>query len=72
VLTDRLDSLLTLQKGWDGYNAPVINERAVAKAKEVAALLPCDNWQAVPCASGAVQLEKHGDGFDIEIYIEAV
>jgi hypothetical protein len=71
-LNDRLDDLLKLQKGWDSYNAPAINERAVAKAKEIAALFPGDSWQAVPCSSSAVQLGKYGDGFDIEIYIEAV
>jgi hypothetical protein len=71
ALNDELDRLLTLKKGWDGYNAPVINALAVAKAKEIVALLH-DNWQVVPCSSSAVQLESYENGFDIEIYIEAV
>lgn len=71
-LDDILDGFLKLPAGWDGYGGLEINERAVSKAKEIAALLPGYSWQAVPCASSAVQLESHCDGFDIEIYIEAV
>jgi len=71
-INDRLDSFLNLPRRWDGYDGVPINKMAVLKAKEIASLLPCYNWQAVPCSSSAVQLEYHGDGFSIEIYIEAV
>jgi hypothetical protein len=71
TLDERLDHLLTLQKGWDGYGARAINKEAIAKAREIAALLPGYDWQAVPCPSSAVQLETHNNGFDIEIYVGA-
>ena len=72
-LNERLDCLLLLENDWDGYKAPPINEKAVIKAKEFATLLSASNkWLAVPCSSSAVQLEYHGNDFDIEIYIEAI
>lgn len=71
-INDILDGFLKLPAGWNGYGGLAINERVVSKAKEIAGLLPGYSWQAVPCASSAVQLESHGDGFDIEIYIESV
>ena len=70
-LVYKLDNLLKLEPGWDGYDAPRISPDAVEMAKQIAALLPGYDWQAVPCTSSAVQLEHHCYKMDIEIYVEA-
>lgn len=71
-LKEKLDGFLLLPDGWDSYGASRFSEHVIAKAKEVAEWLPGDGWCVVPCPSGAVQFEKHADGFDIEVYVEAV
>lgn len=71
TLEEKLNGLLCLPEGWDSYKSARFSEPLIAKAKEVADWLPGEGWQVVPCpGGGAVQFEKHTDGFDIEIYIE--
>ena len=70
-LTAVLDSFLSLQKGWDSYGGLPIEPKAIAKAKEMLALLPDWQWQAVPVSDGSVQLEMHNNGYRIDILIEA-
>ena len=67
-----LDSFLSLQNGWDSYGGLPIEPKAIAKAKEMLALLPDWQWQAVPGNNGSVQLEMHNNGYRIEISIETV
>lgn len=66
---EKLDTFLLLPEGWDSYGSAKFSEKVIAKAKEIADWLPDDGWGVVPCPGGAVQFEKHSDGFDIEIYI---
>lgn len=66
-----LREMRNLEANWDSYGAPPINPRAIDQA-----ILMLDslsgNWQAVPCSDGGVQLEKHDNGFDIEVTIRAI
>lgn len=66
-----LREMRKLGPNWDSYGAPRIEPRAIDQA-----ILMLDslsgNWQAVPCSDGSVQLEKHDNGFEIEILIRAV
>jgi hypothetical protein len=57
----RLDSFRDLEPGWDGYGAPAIDPRAIAKAKDL--LRPLT---VVPTSRGGVQIEM-GDAVELEI-----
>lgn len=59
-----------LPANWDSYGACMIDRGAINKAQEIlAALLNREQWVAVPCHDGSVQLELHADGYDIEITV---
>jgi hypothetical protein len=66
----RLDDMVNLPKGWDGYDADPIEPEVIAKVKATFPTLPPGWWDAVPMSSGGVQLEQHAGGWDIEISIE--
>ena len=70
-LIARLDSFLSLKKGWDSYGGLPPNPKAIEKAKELLSLLPDWQWRAVPVSDGSVQLEMHNNGYRIDILIEA-
>ena len=68
---DQLDSFAGLPNNWDSYGGVATDKRAIAKAKELLAVLPGGPWQAVPVGGGEVQLELHTEDFGITIFIEA-
>ena len=61
--------LAELEPNWDSYGAPRIDQRCIAKAREVYYAIRDDRLQVVPCSDGGVQLEAHYGGLDIEITI---
>ena len=50
-------------RGWDGYDAEPLDERAVEAARRFLRYA----WDAVPTNDGGVQLERHDSGLDMEI-----
>lgn len=58
--SDRLDSLVGLQDGWDGYRGKAPTNEALATAA---------NLCVIPLPNGGVQIEMHAGGADIEIEI---
>ena len=60
--SDRLDSLASLQDGWDGYKGKAPTDKALATAA---------NLCVVPTSCGGVQIEMHAGGANVEIEIGA-
>ena len=71
-LFDLLDSFAGLPNNWDFDGGRATDPRAIAKAKELLAVLPGYPWQASPGSGGQVQLSLYTKDCDIEIFIEAV
>jgi len=67
-----LDGFKGLELDWDSYGALQIKPRAIERAKKFLLEMPNEDWLIIPCGNGAVQLEIHSDGFEIEVYIEDV
>lgn len=66
----QLAQMRHLPMGWDSYGAPMIDRLAILAAQQlVTDGIRGDQWAAVPCPDGGVQLEAHHDGLDIEISI---
>jgi hypothetical protein len=73
-LIERLESVLTLEAGWDGAQASTITNDALAATLSV--LEETMAWDTitpavVPVTDGGVQLEWHCAGVDLEVYIDA-
>lgn len=67
-----LYDLLTLEKGWDGYDGIAPSQLTIDKVRDIVERLPGYNWQFVPGEDGSVQAECHENGFDIDINVLAV
>lgn len=72
VITEKLDELINLEQGWDGYNAVPVSfanaSFAQALLKEVChADTPPP--QIVPGVDGDLQIEWHIHGIDVELHI---
>ena len=67
----QLLEISNLPAGWDSYSAKPIDRAAIYEARSLLDVLPGGDWTAVPMADGSVQLERHRDGFDIEIHVSA-
>lgn len=73
-LKNRLDELISLPKGWDGYNAPRIEfdcAMFVANLLERMTIEGLPPPQLVPGQNGSIQLEWHEGGFDLEVEVLA-
>lgn len=69
----RLNDLLQLSRGWDGFRArPVTDAAAVTAIKTLFAVANDHSLapQIVPLVDGGVQLEWHAGGFSIEIEVD--
>lgn len=64
-------ALSRLKENWDSYGASPLDKAVIAKAREVwiRVMAYGERWSAVPMSDGGVQLERHEDGWDIEIQI---
>lgn len=74
AVSDRLDHLLKLPPGWDGYIAPPIRfENAVFALQLLGAICPADMPapQIVPGSAGDLQVEWHMPGATIELHVRA-
>ena len=71
VMPSSFTSLLALPDNWDSYGARRIDERWARKAFEIWRQL-AGTWTPVPHSDGSVGLERHADGFDIEIDIQPI
>lgn len=60
-----------LKDNWDSYGATPLNKEVIEKARDVwnRVMVYGERWQAVPASDGSIQLERHEDGWDIEIHI---
>jgi hypothetical protein len=61
--------LCNLEANWDSYGAKPIDREVVGEAIALYLKLPYADWTPVPGSDGSVQLERHADGYDIEVYI---
>lgn len=74
LATQRLNELMRLQPGWDGYRARPITDEAVRAAVTIVFAVVDDISlppQFFPLVDGGLQLEWHGGGIDIEIEVDA-
>lgn len=68
--TDAVEPLAELQDDWDGYGSRKPLPQELQTARELLAVLePWTGWQVVPVGGGGVQIERHADGLDVEIFI---
>ena len=73
-IEDRLVSFLSLEKGWDAYDAPPPDFDAVVAAFDLLMMISEDSTpapQVVPTPNGGVQLEWHERGIDLEIEVRS-
>jgi len=71
---DRLEELVRLRDGWDGYNAePVSLANAYFALRILESICPSDVAvpQIVPGSGGDVQIEWHTNDTDIELHVKA-
>jgi hypothetical protein len=60
-----------LEEDWDSYGGKTIDQRCIEQATTfLGELRPEVRVQAVPTATGGVQLEWHGGGVDMEFSFE--
>ena len=64
----RLDEIAVLPPNWDSYGGETPWPENVAIARRLA-LLFGQPPAVVPTSRGGVQLEWHGHGFDVEVYV---
>lgn len=62
---EQLNEIANMPRGWDSYDAAPINKRAILEARRIVSWMP-DYWTIVPRSDGALQLERHAGGLDIE------
>ena len=60
-----------LKENWDSYGAKPLDKEVIAKARDTwrRVMQYGERWQAVPSSDGSIQLERHEDGWDIEVTI---
>lgn len=71
---DRLEALIQLPIGWDGYNAPPVRlENAYFTMQMLKAICRRDMIvpQIVPGSSGDLQIEWHTEASTIELHVRA-
>ncbi len=71
-VTDKLNELTGLERGWDGYNAPPVKFDTAHFALQILeAVCPeeAPPPQFVPGASGDLQIEWHTDNGTIELHV---
>lgn len=66
TVSERFQRLRELPADWDSYGAPPIDAATIDRAERFLRRV-----NILPCSDGAVQLEWHSDGLDIEITFEA-
>lgn len=67
---EQLKEFEKLKENWDSYGGKPISKKCLKKANEILKLFPVTEWyDIVPCGDGSVQIERHADGLDIEIWI---
>lgn len=74
VVMEKLNRLVTLQPGWNGYGAPPVRfENAHFAFRMLEAICESDapTPQIVPGASGDLQIEWHLRAGDIELHVRA-
>lgn len=74
AVSDRLDHLLKLPRGWDGYNGCALRfENAFFALQLLASICPVNMIapQIVPGAVGDLQIEWHGSATTIELHVKA-
>lgn len=74
VARDRLQRLMALPTGWDGYRSSPVSPSIARFAINVlnSVMGDCTPYPSiVPVAGGGVQIEWHEGGFDIELRISA-
>jgi hypothetical protein len=72
-MQDRLNELLRLPDGWDGYRANAVDLHAALGAADVALTVGATTTlppQVFPLANGGIQLEWHAAGQSVEIEID--
>jgi hypothetical protein len=72
-MEDRLNALLRLRLGWDGYRAQPLSMDAVEAAVDVLFGMADDLSlppQLFPLPDGGIQMEWHADGEDLEIEVD--
>lgn len=69
ALVSKVQSYTKLERGWNSYGAPKIDERVIAVGMIVAATLPDTIWAVAPAGDGSVIFEHRADdsGPTIEI-----
>lgn len=70
----KLDELITLKAGWDGYKALPIKREAIDLGAQIYGRLRHllgNHCQPVPGSGGEVQLEWHEPDYTVEVYIVA-
>lgn len=68
IQQEQLNEIANMPRGWDSYDAVPINKRAILEARRIVSFMP-GYWTIVPRADGALQLERHAGGLDIECVI---
>lgn len=67
---ERLDAMLSLEPGWDSYQAKRIDPECVRIAKAILYKIGGSSMYPVPCSDGGVQLEGEYLGRTVEIVID--
>jgi len=62
-----IDDMRKLEDNWDSYGAVPINPKAIEIANRIKSVLT--EFDAVPCPDGGVQLERHANGYSVEVEI---
>lgn len=65
---EQLNEIANMPRGWDSYDASPINKRAILEARRIVSWMP-NYWTIVPRADGALQLERHAGGLNVECVI---
>ncbi|OWY28490.1 hypothetical protein CEJ42_14760 [Herbaspirillum robiniae] len=72
MVSDRLEKLIRLEHGWDGYRAePVSFDNASFALRMLEKICPSDSPtpQIVPGRNGDLQIEWHTETGDIELHV---
>ena len=71
-IAKRLDELINLKEGWDGYNGKPVSPDTAQLAMYILNSIYLPDMlqpQIVPSAGGDLQIEWHSQNFDIELHI---
>lgn len=71
-ISNKLDELLKLHDGWDGYQGKSITNETILDIEEFLLLIYVDGLPIpliVPGSDGSIQIEWHEKGIDLEIDI---